>query len=92
MESDDAIKNSLHRTRIGLALMTLVTLLFMVYGYTQSIEAQRQAEVAIANEKKALLAENEVIHYRDRAEDVRHTMQETIERLQTELQNCAAKK
>lgn len=90
MESRDAIKNSLRLTRIGLALMTLVTLLFMVYGYTQSIEAQRQAEMAIANEKKALLAEDEVIRNRDRAEYDRHALQESVDRLQTELQNCIA--
>ncbi len=92
MESPDAIKSSPRRTRIGLVLMTLTTLLFLVYGYTQSIEAQRQTEKAIANERKALFAEEEVLQIRDQAEADRHSLQESVERLQTELQDCMAKR
>ena len=74
MESQDEIKKSIKRSRIGLGILLFTTVLFLIYGTTQSIEAQRQADSATQMEKKALLAEEEAMRYRDRAEECRNDL------------------
>ncbi len=74
MELQDKTMKSLRRARIGLAILSFTTVLFLIYGATQSIEAQRQADLARQKEKKALQAEEEAIVARDRAEFCKHEL------------------
>ena len=67
-------RRALRRARafsVVLGIAAVIAILFMIYGFTQSIEAQRQAELALAGEKRALLAEKDAIDARDRAEEAR---------------------
>ena len=67
-------RRALRRARafsVVLGIAAVIAILFMIYGFTQSIEAQHQAELALAGEKRALLAEKDAIDARDRAEEAR---------------------
>ncbi len=64
-------RRALRRARafsVVLGIAAVIAILFMIYGFTQSIAAERQAEIARNNEKKALLAEKDANSARNRAE------------------------
>ncbi len=65
-------QRALRRARtfsVILGIAAIIAILFMIYGFTQSIEAQRQTDIARNREKQALLAEEDAIRARDRAEE-----------------------
>lgn len=67
-------RRALRRARafsVVLGIAAVIAILFMVYGFTQSIAAQKQAEIAREKERAALLAEQVAIKERDRAEEER---------------------
>ncbi len=67
-------RRALRRARtfsVILGIAAIIAILFMIYGFTQSIKAQQQAELAKQKERKALLAEEDAILARDRAEEAR---------------------
>lgn len=55
-------------TSIVLGTAAIIAVLFMIYGFTQSIEAGKQRDIAVNNEKKAIEAKVEADSQRDRAE------------------------
>lgn len=64
-------RRALRRARafaIVLGIAFVVAILFMIYGFMQSIEANRQAELAKQGERRALVAEDDALKARDRAE------------------------
>lgn len=56
---------------IVLGIAAIIAILFMIYGFMQSAEAQRQTLLAKAGEERALLAEDDANKARDRAEQAR---------------------
>ncbi len=70
---------------IVLGVAALIAILFMIFGFMQSIEAQRQAEQARLSAQAALLAEQEALRQRDDAEEARKqamlSEQKTLEAL-----------
>lgn len=60
-------RKSRRRAGIGFGLLVSALVLSLIYGATQSVEAQRQRDLAMQKEKKALLAEEEAIRARDLA-------------------------
>jgi len=67
-------RRALRRARafaVVLGIAAIIAILFMIYGFTQSLEAKRQADVAKENERKALLAEEDAIKARDNAEEAK---------------------
>lgn len=81
-------RRALRRARVFsliLGIAAIIAILFMIYGFMQSAEAQRQEEIARQGERRALLAEKDAIDARDRAEQQRliavRSQQETVRAL-----------
>ena len=56
-------KSALRRARVTsivLGIAAIVAVLFMIYGFTQSIEATRQRDIAVTNKKALILATEEI--------------------------------
>ena len=66
-------------TAVTFGICTIITLIFGIYGYTQSIHAQMYEEIAMDKERKALICEQDAMAVRDRADS-----------LQKELDACRA--
>lgn len=67
-------RRQLRRARafsVVLGIAAVIAILFMIFGYMQSIEAEAQAELARQKERAALIAEEDAIRQRDRAEESR---------------------
>lgn len=67
-------RRALRRARafsIVLGIAAVIAILFMIYGFQQSIVAETQAELARQKERAALLAEEDALRQRDRAEIAR---------------------
>ncbi len=81
-------RNALRRARafsVVLGIAAIIAILFMIYGFMQSIRAQEQAELAQQGQRKALLAEQDALLQRDRAEEAKKeaiiSQQRTLEAL-----------
>ena len=55
-------------TSVVLGTAAVIAVLFMIYGFTQSIEATRQRDIAVDKEKQAIEAKEEADKQRDIAE------------------------
>lgn len=67
-------RRALRRARafsVVLGIAAIIAILFMIYGFMQSIEAQNQAKLAREKESQAIRAEEDAIAARDRAERAR---------------------
>ncbi len=67
-------RRALRRARafsVVLGIAAIIAILFMIYGFMQSIAAERQTELAKLGERRALLAEKDAMDARDRAEQDR---------------------
>jgi hypothetical protein len=80
---------------LAIVILAVLTIIFGIYGYTQSVEAQRQFELAMQSERRALVAEDDALRMRDRAEKERQEaikIRENSHRLEAELNDCRKKK
>lgn len=79
---------------LTIIILAFLTITFGIYGYMQSVEANRQAELAKEGERRALVAEEDALHIRDRAEkdrqDAIRSRQEYLQ-LEAELNDCRKK-
>lgn len=67
-------RRALRRARafsVVLGIAAIIAILFMIYGFMQSIRAEEQAEIARQGERRALLAEQDALLQRARAEEAR---------------------
>ncbi len=62
------------RSAIGFGVVAITALISFVYGFVQLENAQRQQELAIQMERKALAAEENAILSRDKTEICQHEL------------------
>ena len=75
-------------TSIVLGTAAVIAILFMIYGLTQSIEAGKQRDIAVTNEKNAIEAKVEADRQRDIAEQqtaLAKQRQKEVERANAQL-------
>lgn len=81
-------RRDLRRARVFavvLGIAAIIAILFMIYGFMQSAEAQRQALLAKAGEERALVAEDDANKARDRAEQDRQRAEKARQETQAAL-------
>ncbi len=80
---------------LAIVILAALTIIFGIYGYMQSVEAQRQFELAMQSERRALVAEDDALRARDRAEKDRQAgamILKESQRLEAELNECRKNK
>ena len=86
-------------TAVVLGMAAILCVLFLIYGFTQSIEATRQRDLAVEKEKQAVEAKAEADRQWDRArtqDELAIKKQKEIElayqNLEEQLVKCASKR
>lgn len=72
---------------IVLGFSLVIAIMCMIFGYMQSIEAEAQAAIAKQKERAALIAEEDALRQRDKAEYA----EQQIKQLQSQLEECKRK-
>ena len=62
------------RSAIGFGVIAIIALISFVYAFVQHEKSQQQQELAIQKERIALLAEEDAIRSRDKAEFCQHEL------------------
>lgn len=76
--------NKARMISVTLGLAAMVAIIFIIYGCMQGIEADYQAERAMQKERAALIAQEDALRQRDRAENA----EQQLKQLREEFEKC----